>query len=82
MAIAIRGALDAATARLRDDAQFEIDGYTTQIATVFELATRVEEWDPRLTGADEPRSLADRHRLGGARRKLVGRRAEAGAEQE
>jgi hypothetical protein len=42
MAIAIRGALDAATGRLRDDPQFEIDGYATQIATVFELATRVE----------------------------------------
>ena len=41
--IAIRGALHAATGRLRDDPQFEIDSCTTQIANVFELATRVVE---------------------------------------
>ncbi len=43
MAIAIRGAIDAAPGRLRFDPQFDIDKYTREIANVFELATRVDE---------------------------------------
>jgi AcrR family transcriptional regulator len=43
MAIAIRGAIDAAPGRLRFDPQFDIDRYTREIANVFELATRIDE---------------------------------------
>jgi AcrR family transcriptional regulator len=43
MAIAIRGAIDAAPGRLQFDPQFDIDRYTREIANMFELATRVDE---------------------------------------
>ena len=43
MAIAIRGALDAATSQLRFGPEFDIDSYAREIADVFELATRVGE---------------------------------------
>ena len=43
MAIAIRGAVDAVSGRLRFDPQFDIDSYTREIANVFELATRIDE---------------------------------------
>ena len=36
----------------------------------------------RASRSEIPRSFADRHRLGGARRELVGRGAKAGAEEE
>jgi hypothetical protein len=42
MAIAIRAALEAASPRLAMDPQFDIDNYASEIATVFDLATRVE----------------------------------------
>jgi TetR/AcrR family fatty acid metabolism transcriptional regulator len=40
MAIAIRGALDGVSARLRFDPEFDIHSYTEEIASVFHLATR------------------------------------------
>jgi TetR/AcrR family fatty acid metabolism transcriptional regulator len=42
MAIAIRAAIEAASPRLALDPQFDIDNYASEIATVFDLATRVE----------------------------------------
>jgi AcrR family transcriptional regulator len=42
MAIAIRGAIDGVPGRLRFDPQFDIDSYASQLADVFELATRIE----------------------------------------
>ncbi len=41
VAIAIRAAIDAAPARLAADPQFDLDGYTHEIADVFERATRI-----------------------------------------
>lgn len=41
MAIAIRAAIEAASPRLAADPHFDINNYTSQIATVFDLATRV-----------------------------------------
>lgn len=40
MAIAIRAAIEAASPRLALDPEFDIDRYSREIATVFELATR------------------------------------------
>jgi AcrR family transcriptional regulator len=42
MAIAIRAAIEAVSPRLALDPQFDIDNYASEIATVFDLATRVE----------------------------------------
>ena len=42
MAIAIRAAIEAASPLLALDPEFDIDNYASQIATVFDLATRVE----------------------------------------
>ena len=42
MAIAIRAAIEAASPRLALDPEFDMDNYASQIATVFDLATRVE----------------------------------------
>jgi AcrR family transcriptional regulator len=42
MAIAIRAAIEAASSRLALDAEFDIDNYARQIATTFDLATRIE----------------------------------------
>ncbi len=42
MAIAIRAAIEAASPRLALDPDFDIDSYAGEIATVFDLATRVE----------------------------------------
>ena len=42
MAIAIRAAIEAASLRLASDPDFDIDNYASEVATVFELATRVE----------------------------------------
>ena len=42
MAIAIRAAIEAASPRLTLDPEFDIDNYASEIATVFDLATRVE----------------------------------------
>ncbi len=42
MAIAIRAAIEAASARLALDPQFDIDNYSREIVAVFDLATRVE----------------------------------------
>jgi AcrR family transcriptional regulator len=42
MAIAIRAAIEAASPRLAMDAEFDIDNYASEIATTFDLATRIE----------------------------------------
>jgi TetR/AcrR family transcriptional regulator, fatty acid metabolism regulator protein len=42
MAIAIRAAIEAASPRLALDPEFDIDNYANEIATVFDLATRVQ----------------------------------------
>jgi TetR/AcrR family fatty acid metabolism transcriptional regulator len=42
MATAIRAAIDAASPRLASDPEFDIDNYARQIATTFDLATRIE----------------------------------------
>jgi TetR/AcrR family transcriptional regulator, fatty acid metabolism regulator protein len=42
LAIAIRAAIEAASPRLALDPKFDIDNYASQIATIFDLATRVE----------------------------------------
>jgi len=42
MAIAIRAAIEAASPRLALDPEFDIDNYASEIATVFDLATRAE----------------------------------------
>ena len=42
IAIAIRAAIDAVPARLALDAEFDIDNYASEIATIFDRATRVE----------------------------------------
>ncbi len=42
MAIAIRAAIEAVSPRLALDPEFDIDHYASEIATVFDLATRVE----------------------------------------
>jgi TetR/AcrR family transcriptional regulator, fatty acid metabolism regulator protein len=42
MAIAIRAAIEAASPRLALDPGFDMDNYASEIATVFDLATRVE----------------------------------------
>jgi AcrR family transcriptional regulator len=42
MAIAIRAAIEAASPRLALDPEFDIDSYASEIATAFDLATRVE----------------------------------------
>jgi TetR/AcrR family transcriptional regulator, fatty acid metabolism regulator protein len=42
MAIAIRAAIEAASPRLALDPEFDVDNYASEIATIFELATRVE----------------------------------------
>ena len=41
MAIAIRAAIEAASPRLALDPEFDIDSYSREIVTVFDLATRV-----------------------------------------
>jgi len=42
LAIAIRAVIEAASPRLALDPKFDIDNYASQIATIFDLATRVE----------------------------------------
>ncbi len=42
MAIAIRAAIEAASPRLALDPEFDINNYASEIATVFDLATRVQ----------------------------------------
>jgi TetR/AcrR family fatty acid metabolism transcriptional regulator len=42
MAMAIRAAIEAASPRLALDAGFDIDNYASDIATTFDLATRIE----------------------------------------
>jgi AcrR family transcriptional regulator len=42
MAVAIRAAIEAASARLALNAEFDIDNYASEIATIFDLATRIE----------------------------------------
>ena len=42
MAIAIRAAIEAASPRLAQDPEFDIDNYSHEIITIFDLATRVE----------------------------------------
>jgi len=41
MAIAVRAAIEAASPRLALDPAFDINGYTSEIATTFHLATRI-----------------------------------------
>ena len=43
MAVAIRGAIDSAPHRLVRDPDFDIDRYAREIATIFDLATRVAD---------------------------------------
>ena len=43
MAIAIRAAIEAASPRLAQDPEFDIDNYSSEIATAFHLATRIED---------------------------------------
>jgi AcrR family transcriptional regulator len=40
IAIAVRGAIDSASARLRFDPEFDVDAYTRQMTDLFELGTR------------------------------------------
>jgi AcrR family transcriptional regulator len=42
MAIAIRAAIEAASPRLALDPEFDIDSYSREIVTIFDLATRAE----------------------------------------
>ncbi len=42
MAIAIRAAIEAASPRLALDPEFDIDDYASEIAAVFDRATRLE----------------------------------------
>jgi AcrR family transcriptional regulator len=42
MAIAIRAAIEAASSRLARDPEFDIDNYASEIASLFDLATRIE----------------------------------------
>jgi TetR/AcrR family fatty acid metabolism transcriptional regulator len=42
MAITIRAAIDAVPSRLAQEPEFDIDDYASEIATVFELATRLD----------------------------------------
>jgi len=42
IAIAIRAAIDTVPSRLAVDPEFDIDNYASEIATIFDLATRVE----------------------------------------
>jgi hypothetical protein len=42
MAIAVRAAIEAASPRLALDAAFDINNYASEIATTFDLATRIE----------------------------------------
>jgi TetR/AcrR family transcriptional regulator, fatty acid metabolism regulator protein len=42
MAIAIRAAIEATSPRLALDPEFDIDNYSREIMTIFDLATRVE----------------------------------------
>lgn len=42
MAIAVRAAIEAASPRLALDAGFDIDNYASEVATTFDLATRIE----------------------------------------
>jgi hypothetical protein len=41
IAIAIRAAIDTVPSRLALDPEFDIDNYASEIATIFDLATRV-----------------------------------------
>jgi TetR/AcrR family fatty acid metabolism transcriptional regulator len=41
MAIAVRAAIEAASPRLALDPEFDINGYTSEIASTFHLATRI-----------------------------------------
>ena len=43
IAIAIRAAIDAVPSRLALDPEFDIDGYSREIITVFDLATRAKD---------------------------------------
>jgi TetR/AcrR family fatty acid metabolism transcriptional regulator len=43
MAIAIRAAIEAASPRLAQDPEFDINNYSSEIATAFHLATRIED---------------------------------------
>jgi AcrR family transcriptional regulator len=43
MAVAIRAAIDAVPRRLAHDPALDVDGYATEIAKLFDLATRLEE---------------------------------------
>ena len=42
MAIAVRATIEAASSRLALDPEFDIDNYAQEIATTFDLATRIE----------------------------------------
>jgi AcrR family transcriptional regulator len=42
IAVAIRAAIDAVPSRLATDPEFDIDNYASEIATIFDRATRVE----------------------------------------
>ena len=42
MAIAIRAAIEAASLGLASDPEFDINNYASEIVTIFNLATRVE----------------------------------------
>ncbi|MCX2731175.1 TetR/AcrR family transcriptional regulator [Saccharopolyspora sp. NFXS83] len=42
MAVLIRSAVDAAAQRLRDEPEFDFDGYTREVVTAFDRATRRE----------------------------------------
>jgi hypothetical protein len=43
MAVAIRAAIDAVPRRLAHDPDLDIDNYAREIASVFHLATRIDE---------------------------------------
>jgi hypothetical protein len=61
MAIAIRSGIDAVPGRLRFDPQFDMDGYTREIANAFELAT----------GGPSASTERERRRCGARQRTLI-----------
>jgi len=58
MAIAIRAAIDAVGSRLTFDRNLDIDHYATEIANLFELATRSDEPDTHRSTPSRPERSA------------------------
>ncbi len=54
IAVTIRAAIDAVPRRLAHDPDLDIDGYATEIATVFHLATRTDTEPGKLYAPSDP----------------------------